>query len=214
MLGLERLGATQVKTLAWLKYGEVPLGWCTHQTLLIFTNCDFITVVILLLLLLSKWGETLTSINKDILVLSSMSYLLLANANNRITESFLLCCSRINTAMETDIGPPQFHLRPCLGHHFSLWQYFVKPTRDCSMYIYSAGIQILKITFWLENEEIWKRLLTHFGLIGKLLLVRNCLMQLFRSSEVSIIYSFCPRKPCSYVIDFKRPAIQSGVRCL
>lgn len=137
MLGLERLGATQVKTLAWLKYGEVPLGWCTHQTLLIFTNCDFITVVILLLLLLSKWGETLTSINTDILVLSSMSYLLLANANNRITESFLLCCSRINTTMETDIGPPQFHLRPCLGHHFSLWQYFVKPTRDCSMYIFS-----------------------------------------------------------------------------
>lgn len=137
MLGLERLGATQVKTLAWLKYGEVPLGWCTHQTLLILTNCDFIAVIILLLLLLSKWGETLTSINTDILVLSSMSYLLLANANNRITESFLLCCSRINTTMETDIGPPQFHLRPCLGHHFSLWQYFVKPTRDCSMYIFS-----------------------------------------------------------------------------
>lgn len=39
-------------------------------------------------------------------------------------------------------------------------------------------------------------------------------MQLFRSSEVSIIYSFCPRKPCSYVIGFKRPAIQSGVHCL
>ena len=41
---------------------------------------------------------------------SCMGFLLVANANNTPTGSFLLCCSRINTALETDTGPPQIHL--------------------------------------------------------------------------------------------------------
>lgn len=39
-----------------------------------------------------------------------MGYLLVASANNHLGGTFLLCRSRINTALEADIGPPQFHL--------------------------------------------------------------------------------------------------------